>query len=89
MDHALFANDGSDPQAAEDGADDIKIPMHSLSVLCSLHTRQPFYKGDARDGFKFGWNRLEDLWNYNGLDAMVTIEIWQKLYNLMQERGLV
>jgi len=52
-----------------------------LGTICSMHTRQPYYKDDGKKWFKLGGTQ-EDFWRYNALDAAVCLEA---LPNLMEE----
>ena len=56
----------------------------SLAVQTSLLTREPFYKPDKEDGeLKFASDA--EFWRYNGLDACVTFECWQRELELMND----
>lgn len=50
----------------------------SLALLTSIHTWEPFYKDEGKE---FGGVRTSDeaLWQYNGKDCCVTIEIYPHL----------
>lgn len=60
----------------------------SLAMLCSLYTRQEFYKdqGDLHDSHK-----VEDFarrWNYNALDSAISLESWLALEKLLDEESM-
>jgi DNA polymerase len=87
MDHALEPNDGGDAQGVGEefagGGDEQRISMHSLAVLTSLHTRQPYYKSEG----KLWAGDKERLYNYCGLDCVVTREIAPVLQAKLREAG--
>ncbi len=59
---------------------------HDLGFLTSLYTTQVFYKDDGKH-----WTPKdgdEQYWNYNGLDAMIPVEIHRKLFDELVEFGL-
>lgn len=53
-----------------------------LAVQTSLYTKQPFYKPDVEDG-KLVFASDEEFWTYNGIDACVTFECWERAMELM------
>lgn len=66
---------------------------HSLDFLASILTNQPYWKDEAKDADEIlrvaksvGMDRL---YIYNGLDCVVTYEIFCKLYDQLEELGLL
>ena len=53
-----------------------------LGLLCSIYTRQPYYKHWGKSGTD------EIFWKYNGMDAAVTFEIAEVLEREMKEFGV-
>jgi len=49
-----------------------------LDFLCSMHTREPYYKDDGKIWKKVTYD-ITDFWLYNCKDAAVTFEIWEAL----------
>ena len=49
-----------------------------LDFLCSMHTREPYYKDDGKI-WKNPWKDIESFWVYNAKDAATTFEIWEAL----------
>lgn len=67
------------------------IESHSLHFLTSVFTREPYYKDEAKDAeeiMKYAGN-LEALYVYNGKDCCVTREIFDVLYGMLVERGML
>ena len=62
---------------------------HSLALLVSLFTREPFYKHERKEGGKDAKRAQrydpETLWRYNGKDACCTHEVWQRLVELFPD----
>jgi len=54
----------------------------SLGLLCSIYTRQPYYKHWGKSG------NDETFWKYNCMDAAVTYEIAEVLEKEMKEFGV-
>lgn len=64
---------------------------HDLAYLGSRYTRQPYWKDEAKDPqelAKYAHNN-EALWTYNGIDCCVTLEIYQRLREELERRGLM
>lgn len=55
----------------------------SLGLLCSIYTRQPYYKHWGKSG------NDEIYWKYNCMDAAVTFEIAERLEREMKEFGVL
>ena len=58
---------------------------HSLAYLCSVYTRQPYYKEEGRN-----WKRGDDIldfWLYNGKDVCLTMEVSEILEKELEEWG--
>lgn len=55
-----------------------------LATQASLYTKQQFYKPDKEDG-EMVFDNDEQFWTYNGTDAAVTFEVWQRQQALMLE----
>lgn len=53
-----------------------------LATQASLFTKEPFYKPDKEDG-ELKFESDEQFWRYNGVDACVTFECWEKELTLM------
>ena len=49
-----------------------------LDFLCSMHTREPYYKDDGKIWKKVTYD-ITDFWLYNAKDAAVTFEIWNAI----------
>jgi hypothetical protein len=56
--------------------------LKGLATQTSLLTRQPFYKPDKEDG-ELQFKSDEEFWTYNGIDACVTLECWEREKALM------
>jgi hypothetical protein len=54
----------------------------SLAKQASLLTKEPFYKPDVEEG-ELKFESDAQFWEYNGRDAAVTIEIWQRHCEMM------
>jgi len=61
----------------------IRIGMFDMATLQSLHTREPYHKH-----LNYGTDWATKL-RYNGLDCCVTVEIFNSLWKIANERGLV
>ena len=58
---------------------------HSLAMLVSIYTDQPYYKDMTKDA---GWDKYtETLWDYNGMDCCLTLEVAYKIFQEQHERG--
>lgn len=57
-----------------------------LDFLCSMHTREPYYKDDRKLWSK-PWLDLERFWIYNAKDSAVAFEIWDALEPLLKSGG--
>ena len=58
---------------------------HTLAYLCSVYTRQPYYKDEGRS-----WKRGDDIldfWLYNAKDVCLTMEISEVLEQELEEWG--
>lgn len=67
------------------------IEDHALHYLCSRYTKQPYYKDMAKDAdeiIKYV-HGLEALLTYNGIDNTVTREVFDVLYPMLVERGML
>ena len=49
-----------------------------LDFLCSMHTREPYYKDDGKM-WKKPWADLDMFWRYNAKDAATTMEVWENI----------
>ena len=49
-----------------------------LDYLCSIHTREPYYKDDGKLWSK-PWADLDQFWLYNAKDSATAFEIWENL----------
>lgn len=58
--------------------------LKGLATQTSILTKEPFYKPDFVDGAQV-FESDEQFWRYNGLDACVTFECWQRE---MEQMGL-
>ena len=59
----------------------------SLGTLCSLYTREPYYKddGDLHDNARV--EEFTTYWEYNAKDAVIALECWNALEPLLEEDG--
>ena len=57
-----------------------------LDFLCSMHTREPYYKDDGKLWSK-PWRNMELFWEYNARDSAVALEIWNELEGKLDEQG--
>jgi hypothetical protein len=57
-----------------------------LDFLCSVHTREPYYKDDGKL-WKKPWVDLHQFWRYNARDAAVAYEIWKVQEPLLDDGG--
>jgi len=55
-----------------------------LDFLCSMHTREPYYKDDGKLWSK-PWVDLEKFWEYNAKDSAVAEELWDVFKPMMKE----
>ena len=86
MAHLLDPNDGGETtEGSEDELNEggVRIGMLDLATLCSLYTRQPYYKWMGGSG---QWEARQ---RYNGLDCCIQREIFDRLWELLNERSLV
>lgn len=60
---------------------------HGLDVLCSLYTREPYYKEEGK--LWEAWMGEEQFWTYNGKDVCVEMEVYHRLYAELKQRGLL
>jgi DNA polymerase len=63
--------------------------LHSLEVLASLWTREPYYKDETKDpdtARRFASSN-EALWRYCARDAAVTWEVWAALRDRLEAAG--
>lgn len=75
MHHALYPNDN-----------------HGLAYLASIYTRQPYWKDDAKEAegtIKHARTALDGLYIYNGLDVTVTYEVFERLYDELESKGMM
>jgi len=49
-----------------------------LDLLCSLWTREPYYKDDGKLWSK-PWLDMDTFWRYNAKDSCVALEVWDAL----------
>jgi uracil-DNA glycosylase len=49
-----------------------------LDFLCSMHTREPYYKDEGKLWSK-PWQDLMLFWQYNAKDAATTMEVWENI----------
>lgn len=86
MAHLLDPNDGGGTEEGSEGELEdggLRIGMLDLATLTSLWTRQPFYK------YLSVAHRWEDRQRYNGLDACCQREVFDRLWEQLNERCLV
>lgn len=57
----------------------------SLGMICSLYTREPYYKDDGELKDSFTIKDFEQRWRYNGKDGCVALEGWDVLRNYLVE----
>jgi uracil-DNA glycosylase len=57
-----------------------------LDFLCSMHTREPYYKDEGKMWKNPGAN-IEQFWRYNAKDSATTLEIWNALWPDAKEQG--
>jgi uracil-DNA glycosylase len=60
--------------------------LKGLDFLCSMHTREPYYKDDGKLWSK-PWNDLELFWKYNARDSVVCMDMWPVFVDLMKKDG--
>lgn len=49
-----------------------------LDFICSMHTKEPYYKDEGKKHFKIGGNEV-DFWIYNAKDSAVCLEALPKI----------
>jgi uracil-DNA glycosylase len=49
-----------------------------LDFLCSMHTREPYYKDEGKIWSK-PWADLQLFWQYNAKDAATTMDVWETI----------
>lgn len=59
----------------------------SLGFLCSIYTKEPFYKDEGRE-FNPAKDRLDKFLLYNAKDSAVTIECYEAMLTDLKERKL-
>ena len=59
-----------------------------LDFLCSMHTREPYYKDDGKLWRK-PWGDLEMFWRYNAKDSATAFELWDVFEPLLEEDGFM
>lgn len=57
-----------------------------LDFICSIHTREPYYKDDGKLWAK-PWADFEKFWTYNAKDAAVALESWFSLEEELKKKG--
>lgn len=57
-----------------------------LDMLCSLYTREPYYKDEGKQHIKFGGD-LETFWRYSAKDSAVLEEIFTKQMIDIRQQG--
>jgi len=57
-----------------------------LDMLCSLYTREPYYKDEGKQHIKFGGD-LETFWRYSAKDSAVLEEIFTKQLIDLRQQG--
>ena len=60
----------------------------SLGFLGSVYSREPYYKDEGRE-FILGKDPIDQLFIYNGKDAIVTYEIFEAMLVDLREYGLI
>ena len=55
-----------------------------LDFLCSMHTREPYYKDDGKLWNK-PWRDLHKFWEYNARDSVVCMDMWPIFEQMMIE----
>jgi uracil-DNA glycosylase len=59
-----------------------------LDFLCSMHTREPYYKDEGKI-WKNPGRDVESFWLYNAKDAATTFEIWDVLSKDAEKSGFM
>jgi DNA polymerase I-like protein with 3'-5' exonuclease and polymerase domains len=57
-----------------------------LDFICSIHTREPYYKDDGKM-WKKPWEKPLTFWRYNARDSGVSLEAWYELEKEMDQGG--
>jgi DNA polymerase I-like protein with 3'-5' exonuclease and polymerase domains len=55
-----------------------------LDFLCSMHTREPYYKDDGKL-YNKPWADLYRFWEYNAKDSAVCMEMWPLFEKMMKD----
>lgn len=64
---------------------------HDLAFLTSYYTLIQYYKDEAKDAEEIQKyaREVEALWTYNGMDCCATFEVFERLREVLTDRGLV
>lgn len=63
---------------------------HSLEYLVSVFTRTPYFKDECKDPESIAkFSHGEALWTYNGMDVCTTLEVWQRLRELLLRHDML
>jgi uracil-DNA glycosylase len=55
-----------------------------LDFLCSVHTREPYYKDDGKLWSR-PWADIHTFWEYNARDSATTLEVWDAVQKDLDE----
>lgn len=58
-----------------------------LDAVTTMHTDIPYYKQDGKQWMKMGAGSWEEWWNYNGMDALVPVDVYPKQMNILQRQN--
>ena len=60
--------------------------LKGLDFLCSMHTREPYYKDDGKF-WKNPGTDIRNFWIYNAKDSVVCFEMWFLFVDMMKKDG--
>jgi len=52
-----------------------------------MHTDIPYYKADGKQWMKMQAGTWEQWWNYNGMDALVPVDVLPKQLKVLEKQG--
>jgi DNA polymerase I-like protein with 3'-5' exonuclease and polymerase domains len=58
-----------------------------LDFICSVYTKEPYYKDDGKKWFKVGGSDYNTFWAYNAKDSAVCLEAFPKIYADLRRLG--
>ena len=58
-----------------------------LAAVTTMYTDIPYYKQDGKQWMKMGAGSWEEWWNYNGMDALVPVDVYPKQMNVLQRQN--